>query len=1181
MDTEAPAAQVADHVVDPEVRSFIYSIVTALGGSANDEAGRYLLGDDALGCLRDLKKWLRFYDEKLNRLDVARCLAESNVVNGDLMPILALWDDIKPNDKYKSRITLACLELLVPLTWPVETHSQMTVNHHRHTPYLQRAQISYKRGILGHPSKSILRSVIRIGLSSITTPRSERSSRDEGILKLVLYLFRNVTIINATPNLSVEGDEDETSRSVTINAFHDQDVFALILTLCSNIGEEFTFQDVVLLEILFHLVKGVDVKQLFMDDNQRSATRTDELSGLIDAENSLNRSRSKNAPTRHGRFGTMIWVKREDEKMSAVSGQDVLRDDQSTFAKMDKTKRWNKPRGRRGEVDETSNNFNMRIQLTSSALHNLRIFVEEFLDSGFNPLMTNVRQAMERESERLTESSSRHFFFVGSWFLEAERARRLQQEEARRKAANPARDIEPDSFALVASVLNQETFIALNRFMQTSLDNKEWQDLNAGMRSFTQTLLTIQEMAKSNLEEDQEIAENIQSRIFYEESTHDRVLSTLRGYKDQGFWYLDACTELAHVFLRMLEQYSKQNVDMQVRSKRISRRKKKAQNQQNQENQAEGDDGFDNSEDEEAADRAEAARSVAERSFDLKRFSAKFCTQSSVNTFVALASYYRDLDTEQLKRAHRFFYRVAFKQELSVLLFRQDIISLFTRMIKGPEGLLSSSPAFGEWEELIRQILKKLVRKIDQRPELITELLFSKIPATMHYLEYGYEKQTLTVESKPAAELEIKPNAARTSDEDIRIVVSALVADGSEELVRWLCEVFDNALKDRKSWELADLALGTQDAAENADMAPSTPAIEVSAPDEKRRTAMFRNGRLRLLFIIAGLELAGEDVPGTPWAIPGSLPSTTLEETRSSIQKHCDDPASEIDGVDPHKLIRRKRIAGAAVTNDDPTAQVNFGSDSEGEDANLDEMLFPPNPRSKSNALKELKQRRRKSKKGDEDDEDNHLDEETLDARRLAREQNALARQKKIKSSLFVNASDDETDNEADEEFFAREAERRKTQAQRTEEAMDIDALGGPGRKEGGKKPRRKRKQAISSDSDDGEGSIGQRKRARSENPTSGSDEDTNEDVASTSRRKARTPPTSTEDDLMFDIRENSPAPAFQWTPSAAHKPRESTAEPNVDTNDIVSDEDDEPVTTARSRRPKVMAGFVIDSDSE
>ena len=58
-----------------------------LGGSSADEDGHYILGDDALACLRDLKRWLKLYDEKLNRLDVARCLAEAKLVAGDLLPI--------------------------------------------------------------------------------------------------------------------------------------------------------------------------------------------------------------------------------------------------------------------------------------------------------------------------------------------------------------------------------------------------------------------------------------------------------------------------------------------------------------------------------------------------------------------------------------------------------------------------------------------------------------------------------------------------------------------------------------------------------------------------------------------------------------------------------------------------------------------------------------------------------------------------------------------------------------------------------------------------------------------------------------------------------------------------------------------------------------------------------------
>lgn len=67
-----------------------------------------MLGDDALACLRDIKRWLKLYDEKSNRMDVARCLGEANIVNGDLLPILSLWGPNGQNSKYLSRVALAC-----------------------------------------------------------------------------------------------------------------------------------------------------------------------------------------------------------------------------------------------------------------------------------------------------------------------------------------------------------------------------------------------------------------------------------------------------------------------------------------------------------------------------------------------------------------------------------------------------------------------------------------------------------------------------------------------------------------------------------------------------------------------------------------------------------------------------------------------------------------------------------------------------------------------------------------------------------------------------------------------------------------------------------------------------------------------------------------------------------------
>lgn len=695
------------------------------------------------------------------------------------------------------------VELLVPLTWPVEVHNQMTVNHHRHTPYLQQAQVLYKRGILSnHNGVSILRAVIRIGLPSMAIPRSERTARDEGILKLMLYLFRNVAIITPSARLAAEGDEEETSRSATINAFQEQDVFALLLTMCSNMGEDFSFQDVIILEILFHLLKGVDVEKLFMDDAQRSVKRKDELGDLLQKEASLKREYAKNAPTRHGRFGTIIWVKRDDAKVSTVSGQEILKDSQATLHKMDQTKKWNRPRPRRrGEVEASSNDFSTPTHLTSAATKSLRTFVEEFLDSGFNPLFTHVRKAIEREADRVLDINTRQFFYLVAWFLEAERVRRRRQQEQHEKNKGTSKEIDPDSFSLVAGVLNQETFVFLNRAMQHSFDNKDWQDLNATMKCFTQILLTVQEMSWSPLEEDQEIAENIQNRIFYEETTHDRIVSIVRGYKDQGFGYLDACTELAHVFLRMLENYSKQNVDMQVRSRRRAR-KKKQQEKPTDDNEEENDEEQDSA----AEDLVDAARVSKERKFDFNRFAAKFCNQKAVDTFVAFTHFYRDLNNEQLKRAHRFFYRIAFKQEMSVLLFRVDIMNLFYRMIKGPGALDSSKPLFREWEEFVRRLIRKLIKKIEQRPELITEMLFSKINSTLYYLEYGHEKQTISTGTRPPAELEVHPKAATTRDEKLGIVVAALVMDGRTDLVKWISDVLDSAANERSSWEAGDEA---------------------------------------------------------------------------------------------------------------------------------------------------------------------------------------------------------------------------------------------------------------------------------------------------------------------------------------------------------------------------------------
>ena len=1149
-----------------------------------------------MACLKDLKKWLKLYDEKTNRLDVARCLAEANAVKGDLLEILASWPESASHDRMKSKIALACIELLVPLTWPIEkTDMEMTVNHHRHVPYLKQAQASYKHAMLEHESGNILRKAVRTSLPSIALPMGERTARDEGVIKLLLYLFRNLAMIGPSQTTSSDDTDGEVSRSATIEAYHRQDVLALLLTVSSNIGEDFNTQDTIILEILFHLLKGVEVERLFMDKKQLSDKSHDELKALLGKEASMHRTYLKNAPTRHNRFGTMIWVKRDGAgRHSTVSGQDILKNGQQTLTKMDQTKKWNKPK-RTGQDDEPGNDrFDMPVPLTEPVRMILRSFVEEFLDSSFNPLFNHIRRAIEREADRVLDSHKQQYFFLVSWFLEAERARRRQKQEADKKIKNTkiSETFEPDSFGLIASVLIQEFFVLLNRYMQNALDLKSWRELQAGMRCFTQILLIIQDMSESPLEEDQEIAENIQNRIFYEEMTHDRIIAILKVYKDQGFGYLDSCTELAHTFLRMLERYSRENLDLQVRTKRRARKTKKALAKE----RGSDDEGEDQGS--EMEDIREAERVSKERKFDFTRFSTKFMTQTCIDTFVSFTKFYNDLSPEQLKRAHRFFHRVAFKQDLSVMLFRIDIVVLFNKIVRGPDGLDPKSSMFREWDELVRQTIKRLIRKLDQRPELAVELLFSKIPSTTFYLEYGYEKQTATSKPRPPAPLEVR--GSMTLDEQIGVLVAILYGDHMGR-IQWVSKTLSTAADERQSWENEAVARQSEPQSQPTEgpehsgyqtLESKPPSIVVTSPDEETRVAMFKDAKLRLLMTLSGFERLGdEDEPNATWIIPSPLSSSQLRQNHGIIERHRLDPIfqyGEDDPISAEDMLRRKPT--------ERTKGADFDDDSEGlESQGEEEFLFPAGGPtntvfSRETALNRLKKKRRKRHS---DDDEVGLDDETLESRRIARAKADLERRRGIKSEQFVHDSDEEDDEERDREFFAREEKRRLGQREKVLEALNAGRVVG---RIGGEKIKPSAETGKKRKSEVGLDRAIKRQRASSELSDEGTDElDTSDGSPSAARRPLSV---SSKDSENSEDEEDTPLssppnPGLNKFPASLEDSAEGSVSPSpsnsggkfsklalVEEEDERDDEGEEAVVANTGRR-RARAAVFDDSDDD
>lgn len=347
-----------------------------------------------------------------------------------------------------------------------------------------------------------------------------------------------------------------------------------------------------------------------------------------------------------------------------------------------------------------------------------------------------------------------------------------------------------------------------------------------------------------------------------------------------------------------------------------------------------------------------------------------------------------------------------------------------------------------------------------------------------------------------------------------------------------------------------------------------TMSTAVKARDDFCKNAMFANAKLRLLMTVVGFERLGvEDVPGASWVVPSAMTAKDLHEIVSEVNKALVSPVSEEN--DPREQLRRKPTGSA---RDSLTLQsnvnVNFGSESEGEDEVADGFLFPPNPRSKSNALEELKKKRKKKRKSDAEKEP--LDDEILEERRQARLTNTLARQAKIKSDLFIHASDEESDEDADKEFFRLEEERRKKQAENVKKAM---LTGETETAQGKKKASRKRK----SDTGAAEAKRARRKSAESD---ANSDEDNDILMADLDGQSPRsqqevstshgavdedTPLTSAEDDLYFDD-------DLAFSRDKLHT---AATEAPMDVDD---DEEDTPVVPSRRR---MRGGFVLESDSE
>lgn len=187
-----------------------------------------------------------------------------------------------------------------------------------------------------------------------------------------------------------------------------------------------------------------------------------------------------------------------------------------------------------------------------------------------------------------------------------------------------------------------------------------------------------------------------------------------------------------------------------------------------------------------------------------------------VDTFLSLLDFYIELRPEQIKRVLTFFHRIFVKRKKQVILYRLDICELLSRMVNDEINILPNSSIRKYLEDFMKHYTNVLIKALRKTPALYIEvsvssiianfkLLFSKLPNTLYFLQHGEEEIKIQPKRlRAAAELEVRPG--RSKEDQIAVVVVALLDDQKSEALDSIKTILANAVTEIRAWEQAEEA---------------------------------------------------------------------------------------------------------------------------------------------------------------------------------------------------------------------------------------------------------------------------------------------------------------------------------------------------------------------------------------
>lgn len=1040
------------------LKAHISVLVSALGGPDYTNNNQYKLGHDALACLKDIKRWIKSVDENNRSFDVALACADSGLVINDLIVILCQWDSQSSRKTVKNartmeKIMLANLELLVLLTWPTELTPESSEKQKISFSNLRKCQITYKKHILHYNKGQTLKAAIRLVLPSMAKDKIDRDPRDNAILRLVLFFIRNILYISpvnssvsakrtkdlaALDNMPSNVSLEDISLNSVLGCFKKNKVLMFLLTLSSSLGSDFDKQmfGSACIECIHLLVGQVNTEHLIKpvkNDNKdieetpvETSGPGSELGDFLKEENRRKASQLKNLSTRHGRFGSLLSIQ-GDKQSYVVSGQEALHDSNLTLDKLDKSKKWSKPKSFRYDSDEY---VKQTIYLSTGAAIVLKEFVNQFLSGDcFNNLISNVSNLLSSVDDfGLIDPYERAVYFLTvAWFLKYKRERNEYLKSSPMEMKKLTSDDDQPDFASISAGLSQTNFILILNYFRISFQGKQWSSVHVAMLVFLQLLMISHTLFISKPKDstdsddsqedaDKELGEGIVRNLFTSYDFLNVLVQVPQSASKHSPEYLKTCINIVHILLKAFESFAKENVKLYIQKRR--RKLKTKANPHDMESRLTHrlDDIMEYSDEEE--DNQRAREEKIERELDLSRTERRFFHTSTVSSYIDFLYEYEDLSHEDIKRCLSYFHRIFVVRKDYTGLYRLDFMYIIHRL---RNHLPRSSNIRNHVDEFIVYFMKKFKAAFARFPNPI-ELLFPRFEDIEFKTFLGtgeLAKSNTDSKSQPKLAKEIEFIREFPFEERVKILVSALYLQEKEMFISWLIAALDEIIKQR----LQEVASGSPE----TNLKP----LSLLSPDKFKRL-FINNPYVRCLLSLVKFELP--DILEENCELPGSVPSAKLVEFLELIKKYISlQPVAFEDGKDAFFFMTTKDSYGGYDDdinyngydpNDDSIAFETEGNVTKSlHSEQLDDLdRIEASISTKSGPVgiarkKKLKQPKKTKPKS---------------AKPKERQGGSIARVREpepsrpVKSSEYVNESDDESDDEKSKEFFAREEKLRR-----------------------------------------------------------------------------------------------------------------------------------------------------------